>query len=279
MLRHFGIGYAPDDFGALTHHLLSMGYSAEEMTLACLCGMGKKNRKPYDYFRNRIIFPIIDTAGNVIAFGGRVIDGSMPKYLNSSDTPVFKKSRNLYALNFAKQSCAQRLILCEGYMDVIAMHAAGFENAVATLGTAMTPEHARIMSRYTKQVIIAYDSDAAGQTAAAKAIHLLETVGTDVRILRMNGAKDPDEYIKKFGADKFRLLLEESVGQFDFRFENIVSKYDLRETGGKLKAAEEVTDLLAGIASEVERDVYLGPCSRKNWSVSARACGMMSFGR
>ncbi len=270
VLRHFGIGYAPDDFGALTHHLLSMGYSAEEMTLACLCGMGKKNRKPYDYFRNRIIFPIIDTAGNVIAFGGRVIDGSMPKYLNSSDTPVFKKSRNLYALNFAKQSCAQRLILCEGYMDVIAMHAAGFENAVATLGTAMTPEHARIMSRYTKQVIIAYDSDAAGQTAAAKAIHLLETVGTDVRILRMNGAKDPDEYIKKFGADKFRLLLEESVGQFDFRFENIVSKYDLRETGGKLKAAEEVTDLLAGIASEVERDVYLVRAAEK-LSVSAES--------
>ncbi len=257
VLRHFGVGYAPDDFGALTRHLLSLGYSAEEMTLACLCGISKKNQKPYDYFRGRVMFPIIDTAGNIIAFGGRVMDGSQPKYLNSSDTPVFKKSRNLYALNFAKQHCAQRLILCEGYMDVIAMHAAGFENAVATLGTAMTPEHARILSRYAAQVVIAYDSDEAGQTAAGKAIRLLEAVGTDVRVLRMKGAKDPDEYIKKFGADRFRMLLEESVGQFDFRFDNIVSKYDLSETASKLKAAEEVTDLLAGIGSEVERDVYL----------------------
>ena len=165
-IKHFGLGYAPNDFFMLTNHMKRLGYTEEELIAACLCGKSQKTGRAYDYFRNRVMFPIIDTSGNVVAFGGRVMDDSKPKYLNSSDTPAFKKSKNLFALNFAKHSCAEQMILCEGYMDVIALHAAGFEFAVATLGTAITPEHARMFSKYTKKVIISYDSDEAGQNAA-----------------------------------------------------------------------------------------------------------------
>ena len=143
------------------------------------------------------MFPIIDNSGNIIAFGGRVLDDSKPKYLNTSDTAAFKKSKNLFALNFARTHCSEQLIVCEGYMDVIAMHAAGFENSVATLGTAITPEHARMLKKYTKKVILSYDSDSAGQNATDKALRLLSEVGLDAGILVMKGAKDPDEYIKK----------------------------------------------------------------------------------
>ncbi len=195
VIKHFGLGFAPDGFGALTDHLTKLGYTAEEMSAAFLCGISKKTGRPYDYFRNRVIFPIIDVTGNVVAFGGRVMDDSTPKYLNTSDTPAFKKSRNLFALNYAKGKCADRIILCEGYMDVIALHAHGFENAVATLGTAITPEQARIMAKYTKQVIISYDSDEAGQRAANKAMKLLGEVGLEVKVLRVVGAKDPDEFL------------------------------------------------------------------------------------
>ena len=157
-IKHFGLGFAPNGFGQLTDHMHRLGYSDEELIAACLCGKSQKTGRAYDYFRNRVMFPIIDPSGNVVAFGGRVMDDSKPKYLNSSDTAAFKKSKQLFALNFAKNSCAERMILCEGYMDVIALHAAGFSNAVATLGTAITPDHARIFSKYTKKVIISYDS-------------------------------------------------------------------------------------------------------------------------
>ena len=156
-IKRFGLGYSPASFSALTSRLRDLGYSDEELVAGFLCGRSRNNGSLFDYFRNRVMFPIIDVSGNVIAFGGRVMDDSQPKYLNSSDTPVFKKSRNLFALNFARTACSEELILCEGYMDVIALHAAGFTNAVATLGTAITPEQARIMSRYTKKVLISYD--------------------------------------------------------------------------------------------------------------------------
>jgi len=258
IVKRFGLGYAPASFGALHDHLRSLGYTDEEMVSNFLCGVSRKTGKPFDMFRNRIMFPIIDTTGNIIAFGGRVLDDSTPKYLNSSDTPVFKKSRNLFALNFAKSNAQERLILCEGYMDVIALHAAGFENAVATLGTAITGEQARIMAKYTKKVIISYDSDDAGQKAAEKALGLLHEVGIDGQVLKIPGAKDPDEFIRKHGAEgqtKFRYLLDNSQSRFNFRIENIIKKYDLAVPDDKIRASTEVCDMLAQIYSSVERDL------------------------
>ena len=261
LIRHFGLGFAPDSFGELTGLLTANGFSAEEMKAAFLCGISQKTGRPYDYFRNRVMFPIIDSAGDVIAFGGRVMDDSLPKYLNTSDTPAFRKSRNLFALNFAKKHCAETMILCEGYMDVIALHGAGFENAVATLGTALTSEQARIMKRYTKKVIISYDADDAGQRAADRAFGILGEVGLETRLLRVEGAKDPDEYIKKFGADRFRKLLEGSRTRFDFQLEGVLKRNNIAENEGKLKAAAEVTSVIAAYPSEVERDVYIGQAS------------------
>ena len=255
LIKHFGIGFAPDTFGMLHDHLKKLGYSDEEMYVGFLCGKSKKGTA-YDYFRNRIMFPIIDVSGNVVAFGGRVMDNSEPKYLNTSDTPAFKKSRNLFALNFAKTKCEELLILCEGYMDVISLHAAGFENAVATLGTAITSEQARIFSKYTKKVVISYDSDAAGQRAADKAFTLLQEVGIEGKILKMSGAKDPDEYIKTFGAAKFKELLNSSMTKFDHMYEKVIAKYNILDDQDKIKAAAELCKIIAGFSSEIERDVY-----------------------
>ena len=263
VIKHFGLGYAPDSFGGLTDHLKKHGFTEEEMIMGFLCGKSKKTGRAYDYFRNRVIFPIIDTSGNVIAFGGRVMDDSKPKYLNSSDTPAFKKSKNLFALNYARHNCSEKMILCEGYMDVIALHAAGFENAVATLGTALTSEQARMMAKYTKQVLIAYDSDEAGQRAATRAVSMLTDVGLDVRILKMNGAKDPDEYIKKFGKDNFRALLDSGRTGFEFKCDSVFAKYDLSIAENKVKAASEMCDYISDIWSEVERDVYITAVATK----------------
>lgn len=265
-IKHFGLGYAPDGFGALTEHLKKLGYTDEEMSVGFLCGISKKTGRPYDYFRNRVMFPIIDVTGNVVAFGGRVMDDSTPKYLNTSDTPAFKKSRHLFALNYAKGHCAERLILCEGYMDVIALHAAGFENAVATLGTAITPDHARIMAKYTKKVIISYDSDEAGQRAANKAMKLLGEVGLDVRVLRVTGAKDPDEFLKKNGStgyEKFKLLLDNSRAPFEFKLDGVLSRHDVNITDERIKAASELCRIISEVYSESERDVYIGIVSEK----------------
>ena len=262
-IKRFGLGYAPSDFGMLTAHMRSKGFSEEELIAAFLCGKSQKTGRAYDYFRGRVIFPIIDTTGNVIAFGGRVLDDSKPKYLNSSDTPGFKKSRNLFALNYAKDASTECMILCEGYMDVIALHAAGFENAVATLGTAITSEQARIMSKYTKKVIISYDSDEAGQRAANRALQLLSEVGLEVRILKMNGAKDPDEFIKKFGVDRFRQLLGRSKTGFEYKMENVLNDYDVSISEDKIKAAQKLCEIIAGYASSSEREVYIGRVSEK----------------
>ncbi len=263
IIKRFGLGYAPNSFELLRNHLVSAGFTEEEMTAGFLCGISKKNGKPFDYFRNRVMFPIIDVSGNVIAFGGRVMDDSTPKYLNSSDTPAFKKSRNLFALNYAKSYCSDVMILCEGYMDVIALHSAGFQNAVATLGTAITSEQARLIAKYTKKVIISYDGDDAGIRAADKAMKLLEEVGVEVRILRMSGAKDPDEYIKKFGRERFERLLNDSRTRFDYRFDSIISKYDISIPDEKIKASSEFCEVIAGYYSAVERDVYIGRVSQE----------------
>ena len=256
-IKHFGIGFSPNNFGALTNHMHSLGFTDEELTTGFLCGKSKTNGKTYDYYRNRIIFPIIDTIGNVVAFGGRVMDDSKPKYLNTSDTPAFKKSKHLFALNFARAHAEEQMILCEGYMDVIALHSAGFENAVATLGTAITSEQARIFAKYTKKVIITYDSDNAGQTAADKAMRLLSEAGVDVRVLKLSGAKDPDEYIKKFGTDSFRKVISESKSGFEFKMDKVLAAHDVSIAEEKIKAATEICSLIAGYYSGVEREIYI----------------------
>lgn len=262
-IKRFGIGFSPDGFSSLTRHMVNLGYTEEELVAGFLCGRSRKNGALFDYFRNRVMFPIIDVSGNVIAFGGRVMDDSQPKYLNSSDTPVFKKSRNLFALNFARTACSEELILCEGYMDVIALHAAGFSNSVATLGTAITPEQARIMSRYTKKVLISYDSDAAGQKAANRAIGILGEVGLDVRVLKVKDAKDPDEFIKKFGADKFSELINGSRGKFEYNMDSVLSRHDIQIPDERIKACTELTAMIADIFSSAEREIYISSVSEK----------------
>lgn len=257
VIKHFGLGFAPASFGALTDHLHKLGYNDEELQTGFLAGKSQKTGRSYDYFRNRIIFPIINTAGEVIAFGGRVMDDSKPKYLNTSDTPAFKKSKNLFALNYAKNHCSEQMILCEGYMDVIALHAAGFQNAVATLGTALTPDQARLMKKYTKTVLISYDSDEAGQRAANKAFRLLGEAGLETRILRMEGAKDPDEYIQKFGKLGFQKVIDSSYTQFDYKFEAILKKHDPETAEGRIKASDAAVEEISRVYSSVERDIYI----------------------
>lgn len=262
-ITKYGLGYAADDWHGLETFLRSKGYSEEEMVAANLCGRAR-NGGLYDQFRDRVMFPIIDLRGNVIAFGGRVIDGEGPKYLNSSDTPVFKKSRNLFSMNFAKKSEEKRLILAEGYMDVIAVNQAGFENVVATLGTALTQEQARLMSQYAEEIIIAYDSDGAGQNATHKAINLLSEVGVRTKIIRMEGAKDPDEYIKKFGALRFKQLLDKSGGAIQFELDKCKVGLDVSTDQGKVEYLKKCVNVLADISSPIEREIYIGKIADEN---------------
>ena len=263
VIRHFGLGYAPNEFGVLLPHLKSLGFTEEEMRQCFLCGRSQSGRY-YDYFRGRVMFPVINTAGEVVAFSGRDVTGtSKAKYLNSSDTPVFQKRKNLFALNFAKAHCASQMILCEGNMDVVSMHAAGFENAVASLGTALTDEQARIMARYTKQVIIAYDGDSAGQRAAGRAMDIFARVGLDVRVLRITDAKDPDEYIRKFGTDAFARLLKGSSTGFSYRLDGVLNRYNIKEPEDRIKAAAELCGMVARVWSSAEREVYLQAVSER----------------
>ena len=260
IIKRFGLGFAPNNFFALTNHMKKLGFTEKELVDGFLGGKSQKGNL-YDYFRNRVIFPIIDVTGNVIAFGGRVMDDSKPKYLNSSDTPGFKKSKNLFALNYAKNHCSEQIILCEGYMDVIALHSAGVENAVATLGTALTQEQARMLTKYTKKVILLYDSDDAGQRATDRAIQILNEVGLEVRILKLNGAKDPDEYIKKFGAERFKALLGESRTGFDFKVSRALTGLDLQIPDDRIKASKAICEIIAESNSSVEREIFLSKAS------------------
>ena len=255
VVKHFGLGYAPLGWNNLRNHLSSLGFTYEEMAAGNLCNKGEKGY--YDAFRGRVMFPIIDVSGNIVAFGGRVLDDSKPKYLNSSDTPAFRKSKNLFALNYAKNSDEDTLIICEGYMDVIALHANGFTNAVATLGTAITSEHARIIKRYASKAVLAYDGDEAGKKAADRAIKLLNEAGVDSRILVMRDAKDPDEFIKKFGREAFRKLIDESRSRFDYIIETTCGKYNLDNADDRIKAAGELCREIASVYSKIERDIYV----------------------
>ena len=266
-VKRFGLGYAPDSFDLLKKHMTKLGYKEKELVEGYLCVTTKKGNT-IDFFRDRLMFPVIDTTGNIIAFGGRMIRPAREgeegrKYMNSSDTPIYSKRKNLFALNYAKNNCSRSMILCEGYMDVIALHQAGFENAVATLGTAITPEQARLMGRYTKKVIISYDSDNAGQNAANKAIKLLGDAGIDASVLKMSGAKDPDEYIKLYGATAFSKLLDSSRSPFRFKVDSILSKYNMNDVDQKVKAISEIAGVLADISQKTERELYMRQISEE----------------
>lgn len=255
-LTRFGVGFAPDAWTALTDAMRAKGYTDEELVAAGL--VSEKGGRIYDRFRNRLMFPIIDVRDHVIGFGGRVMDDSTPKYLNSPETLIFNKRKNLFALNYAKKSKLGYLILVEGYMDAVALHQYGFGCAVASLGTSLTEEHATLLSRYTEQVVLIYDGDEAGQRATRRAIPMLERAGLGVKILRMRDAKDPDEFLRKFGADKFTLLLEESSNRVEYQLSAIRRKYDLKDDEQRVKFVQEAAQLICTLPSPVQREVYGG---------------------
>ena len=266
-IKKYGLGYAPDSWNTLTDHLLKKGFTEEELLAANVAHRSGKGNL-YDAFRVRVMFPIVDTRGAVIGFGGRVLDDSQPKYLNTAKTPVFDKGRNLFSLNFAKDSSSTHMILAEGYMDVIAINQAGFSNVVATLGTAITPEQARKLTQYAKEMIIAYDSDGPGQQATQKAINRFSEVGMPSRILHMTGAKDPDEFIKKYGSERFRLLLEQAGDAINFRLDRCENGLDTSTESGKVQLLKRVVSVLAEIQNPLEREVYLSRTANK-WEISA----------
>lgn len=256
VLTKFGIGFAPDSWDSLCKAMEAKGFTREELQASGLVSTSSKNNGIYDRFRNRLMFPIIDVRGNVIGFGGRVMDDSTPKYLNSPETEIFNKRKNLFALNFAKKSKLGYLILVEGYMDAIALHQYGFDCAVASLGTSLTEEHAVLMSRYTQQVILIYDGDEAGQRATQRAIPMLEKAGLQVKVLKMRDAKDPDEFLKKFGADRFRILLEESSNRVEYQLRAIQKKYDLSSDEERVNFVTEAADFLSTLPSAIQREIY-----------------------
>ena len=255
IVTRFGLGYAPDGWSNLLDNMTKKGYTKEELLDAGLVLKSQKGSL-YDRFRNRLMFPIIDIRGNVIGFGGRVLDDSKPKYLNSPETIIFNKRKNLFALNVARKSNSGRIILTEGYLDAIALHQYGFDCAVASLGTAFTEEHAQLLAKHTKQVVLTYDGDEAGQNATRRAIPMLEKAGLQVKILRMQGAKDPDEYLKKYGADRFRVLLDQSENQAEYRLISLQSKFDLAQDEQKVLFLKEAAELISTFTSSVSREVY-----------------------
>ena len=263
----FGLGFAPNQWDGLKKAMLEKGYTIEDLQDAGLVRTKHRQKtdengntvdsvSPYDWFRNRVMFPIIDVRGNVIGFGGRVMDGSEPKYLNSPESMIFNKRKNLFALNVAKKTKMEMLVLTEGYMDTISMHQYGFDCAVASLGTSLTQEQAGMLSKYTKQMVLCYDGDQAGQNAAKRAIGILEKTGITVKVLRMQGAKDPDEFLKKYGAERFKKLLGMSENQAVYQLESIRRKYDLSADDAKVEFLKEAAELVASMGSSVEREVY-----------------------
>ncbi len=258
ILTTFGVGYAPDSWDSMVKAMRAKGYTDQELKDSGLVTVSQKNGNIFDRFRDRLMFPIIDVRGNVIGFGGRIIknDKDTAKYLNSPETMIFNKRKNLFGLNLAKKSKQGSLILVEGNIDVVALHQYGFDNAIASLGTSLTEEQAALMSRYTDQVILIYDGDNAGQNATQRAIPILEKAGLQVKVLQIQNAKDPDEFLKKFGADKFKLLLEDSANRVEYQLNAILRKYDLKQDDQKVKFLQECADLICTLGSAVKREVY-----------------------
>ena len=255
IVTKFGLGYAPDGWSNLLDTMTKKGYTKDELLDAGLVLKSQKGSL-YDRFRNRLMFPIIDVRGNIIGFGGRVLDDSKPKYLNSPETIIFNKRKNLFGLNIARKSTQGRIILTEGYLDTITLHQYGFDCAVASLGTAFTEEHAQLLAKYTSQVVLTYDGDEAGQNATRRAIPMLEKAGLQVKILRMQGAKDPDEFLKKFGSDRFKVLLEQSENQAEYRLLSLQNKYDLTQDDQKVLFLRDAAELISTFTSSVSREVY-----------------------
>ena len=258
-IRHFGLGFAPDSWDKLTKHLKAKGFAEDDLIQARVAARGRKGGV-YDVFRRRLMFPILDLRGNVIAFGGRKLpEQEGPKYINTADTPVYKKSSHVYALNFAKNHAAQQIILCEGYMDVIALHQAGFQNAVAPLGTSFTAEQAKLLSRYTNEVVLTMDADSAGQKATERAISLLNETGLKVRVIRVPDGKDPDEFLRSHGADgpqRFKGLLEGAGNDVEYRLFQLSSRVDTATDDGKVAFLNQAAEVLGSLRSAIERDVY-----------------------
>lgn len=257
-IRRFGLGYAPEDFGGLLHYLKRRGFTEGELEHSGLIKRSAKGNL-YDIFRHRVMVPIIDVRGSIIAFGGRVLDDSKPKYINSPETMVYHKSRTLFALNIAKKSPGKRYILCEGYMDVISMHEAGFDTAVCACGTALTAEQVKLLSEYAEEVILSYDSDEAGQKATERSLALFANSPVKVSVLSYQGAKDPDEFIKKYGRERFEMLLNGTANPTEFQLKKSKAKYDLRSDDGRLNYIREAIDILTGYSvTPTARDVYAG---------------------
>ena len=261
-IKHFGLGFAPDSYDAMLKYMKSRGYTEDELVQGFFAQRDPKGNC-FDNFRNRAMFPIIDAAGNVIAFGGRVLDDSKPKYRNTMDTVVYKKSRNLFALNFAKHASSESLILCEGYLDVISLHQAGFTNAVASLGTAITEEQARLMARYTKKINVCYDSDEAGQKATQRAMKILNDAGLEVVIISIPGEKDPDDYIKAYGKEKFAEIISGAKSKFEYNMDTVLNKYDLNLDQDKINAVSELEKIISNVYSMAERDIYIQAVSKR----------------
>ena len=257
IMTRFGLGFAPDNWDSLIRAMAQKGYEKGDLLEAGLAVSSQKGRI-YDRFRGRVMFPIIDLRGDVIGFGGRVMGDGAPKYLNSPDSPVFNKSRNLFALNLAKNTKLGRIVLTEGYMDTIALYQAGFDCAVASLGTSLTADHAKLLSRFTKEVVICYDADSAGIQAANRAIPLLEKTGLKVRVVRVHGAKDPDEFLKKFGPDAFAKLLDQSENYVNYNLRQLQEKYDLSDPIQRAEFARAGAEVISQLESPVEREVHAG---------------------
>ena len=256
-IRRFGLGFSPNDFGALRRHLRIRGYTEEEMLAS---GLQKRSEKGnvYDVFRGRVMTPIFDLRGNVIAFGGRVLGDEKPKYINSPETLVYKKSKAMFALNIAKKSASRRYILCEGYMDVISLHQAGFDTAVAACGTALTPDQVRLLGEYADEVVLCYDSDEAGQKATARSLGLFAESPVKVSVLNIPGAKDPDEFIKKYGRERFEALLNGTSNAIEYKLAKVREKYDLARPADRVEYIKDAIRLLAGRLTPTEREVYAG---------------------
>lgn len=257
IMTRFGLGFAPDNWDSLIRAMAQKGYEKGDLLEAGLAVSSQKGRI-YDRFRGRVMFPIIDLRGDVIGFGGRVMGDGAPKYLNSPDSPVFNKSRNLFALNLAKNTKLGRIVLTEGYMDTISLYQAGFDCAVASLGTSLTADHAKLLSRFTKEVVICYDADSAGIQAANRAIPLLEKTGLKVRVVRVHGAKDPDEFLKKFGPDAFAKLLDQSENYVNYNLRQLQEKYDLTDPIQRAEFARAGAEVISQLESPVEREVHAG---------------------
>lgn len=257
-ITRFGLGYAPDEWRALLSHLREKGYSYEDAYEANLARKSEKDGKTsfFDNFRNRVIVPIIDARGNIVAFGGRVLDNSKPKYINTADTPVYKKSLGVFGLNFAKNSKEKSLILVEGYMDAIALHQAGFTNSIACLGTALTGEMAHLLSRYADEILLAYDNDEAGQKATERAMKVFSSIGMKIRVIRLSGGKDPDEILKKFGAEKIRSLIDGAENEIEFKLLKARDGLDLDSSDGKVKYLTLAADILSSEKNSIAVDVY-----------------------